>query len=280
MMMQRAIERMARILGGDFDAKIFFLHILKCGGTSIFNSIRNCYNVLEKRRGFRRFDHQASLLAARILHPGADPFSATGDYEILKQMERLLLYFMSERSARFVTGHYSFSEQAYQEFHSEYSFLTMLRDPVDRWISLYYYNKHTVAQNFAGILENQTVTMRLSDYIDTDYARSQGFDIVKYIGGASADGDYASPQAIERAKRNLDKFHIVGVLERLDDFASQFKARFGVDLKLRTLNESPVSAGERDAEVTEEVRKRIEEICRPDLEVYRYAVEKFVKEGK
>jgi hypothetical protein len=125
-----------------------------------------------------------------------------------------------------------------------------------------------------------TIGSDLKDYLKSDNAKSQGYEIVKFLGGSSAEDNYASPRAIERAKRNLDKFHIVGVLERLDDFAAKFRARFGVDLKLRTLNESPVSAGERESAITEEIRKRIEEICRPDLEVYRYAVEKFVKEGK
>jgi hypothetical protein len=261
------LERVAKILGGNFGARIFFLHIPKCGGISLYHSIRACYNPLDRLRGMRFLDVDATYRAAKVLNPAANPFTATEDYEILKLTEPLLLYFMSEKGSKFIAGHFSFSEPAYRAFQSEFAFLTLVRDPVKRWISHYFYNKRFT----------RTISMELKEFIKTDYARSQGFDIVKYIGGASADGDYSSPRAIERAKKNLDKFHIVGVLEYLDDFAAKFRARFGVDLKLRTLNESPVSAGERDAAMTEEIRKEIEEICRPDLEVYRYAVEKFIK---
>jgi hypothetical protein len=272
-MIQQTVEAAAKLIGGNFQARIFFLHIPKCGGISVSRSIQSCYNFLEKRRGGRYLDLDASRVAAKILSPSIDPFSATDDYELFKFREFLLLYFMSEKSSKFISGHFGFSELAFRAFHSEFAFLTMLRDPVKRWISLYFYNRGR--NRHAGV-----ASMELADYIRSDFARSQGFDLVKFIGGPSPDGDYSSPLAIERTKKNLDKFDIVGCLEYQENFLAKFKERFGVDLNLPKLNQSPVSVSRRDSLITEELKKEIEVICQPDLEVYRYAVDRFVKGPK
>jgi hypothetical protein len=255
----------ANSLRGGFGARIFFLHVPKCGGMSVHDAIVGRYGIVEKLRGHRRFDHPATYAAAKALNPAANPFSVD-DYEILKFREHLLLYFMSQERSLYISGHFAFSEPAYKTFGEKFTFVTMLREPVKRWISYYFYGKH-----------NGSIALEPGDFLKTDYARSQGYEMVKFIGGPIAGGDYASREAIDRAKENLGKFHIVGALEHQDDFASKFKMRFGVDLRLDKINKSPVAASRQSALITPEIESKIREICGPDLEVYKHAVERYVK---
>jgi hypothetical protein len=255
---EAALRAAARVLGGDFQARIFFLHVPKCGGTSVSHSIRNCYNFFERIKAGRYFDQEATYNAAKMLDPAAEPFSDT----VLKIREYLLIYFMNEKKVKYIPGHFSFSDFAYNEFGNRFAFITVLRNPVERWTSTYFHAKSK------GKVESD-----LSDFIESELGKAQGFEIVRYIGGLSSNGDYVSPGAIERAKANLHKFHIVGMLEYPDDFVVKFKMHFGVDLKLPKLNET-----RRDLLIDKDLKFRISEICRPDIEVYRYAVEKFVNQ--
>jgi hypothetical protein len=254
--------------GGGLKERLFFLHVPKCGGVSVQNAIESCYSLIDKFTGHRQLDHPATNSAAKALNPSVERFSED-DYEVLKFREQLLLYFMSQKSTRYVTGHFAFSETAYKAFGNKFTFLTILRDPVPRWISLYFFGKH-----------RGSIREELKDFVDSDYARSQGYEFVKFIGGPLKDGNYTTREAIDRAKENLERIHIVGALEHQDDFCAKFKARLGVDLRIPEMNTSPVSRAQRESVVTEEIKERVREICRPDLEVYRYAVENFVKSGK
>jgi hypothetical protein len=91
------------------------------------------------------------------------------------------------------------------------------------------------------------------------------------LGGVSETEDYAGREAIDRARANLHRFAVVGLLEGLDLFRAQFRQRFGVRLELPRLNRRPRAAPSSREVVTAELRSRIAEVCRPDQEVYDYA---------
>jgi hypothetical protein len=254
------IRMTANTFRGGFGARIFFLHIPKCGGKSTHYAISSRYTMIEKLRGFRGLDISSTYVAAKALNPTVNPFSAD-DYEILKLRESLLLYFMGQKQTLYISDHFAFSESAYKAFHSEFTFITMLRNPVKRWISYYFYGRH-----------HGNIKLELADFLKTDYARTQGYEIVKFIGGPIKDGNYASREAIERAKENIGKFHIVGFLEHLDDFAEKFRARFGINLRLSRFNRSPVAVSSQKLQISEEITKAIEELCKPDMDVYQHAL--------
>jgi len=62
--------------------------------------------------------------------------------------------------------------------------------------------------------------------------------------------DYTSQQAIDRAKKNLGKFDIVGCLEYIENFLKEFENRFGVRLKLEKRNQNPVTESIRKSIIT------------------------------
>jgi hypothetical protein len=270
------IQRIERQVRGPLEQPMFFLHIPKCGGTSLTEALKATYRTLDIRqeRGLVGLDPVASFDIAKQIFPtgnadkGFDEDSVD-HHPFFAMREILLLYFLGMERTKFVSGHFAFSELAYQTFGREYAFVTMLRDPVKRWLSGYFYSRY-------GESDHRRTQLDLIEYLDSPRAKAGGTILVKFLGGPDPEGDYASRRAIERAKENLHKFRLVGFIEHEQAFLDRFEAEFGLRLKLPRLNQSPRSEASRRTEVTPEVVDRLRTICEPDAEVYEYALGRFL----
>jgi len=239
--------------------RLCFIHIAKCGGVSINQAIRKKYLI-----SYSRLNARASLESARISEGFEDPFA--DDYEaVLRFREKLLLYEL-EKGHGFVSGHYAFSEKAYARHRSRYQFMTILRDPVARFLSSYFFNSSKTADS------PWKIRVGLEDYVQSAEGRRLGCDYVRLLGGLREDRSYDSEEAIRNARSNLQKFDICGVIEETDHLVRQLRERCGLKVKIGRKNKSPVSAGERKRVVTDEIRSEIERICAPDLILYKDAL--------
>ena len=249
--------------------KIIFIHVPKCGGDAVGNAIVSQYITFRQDSNPISFDALASDNVVKIRKNISEPAYIAHEDAILEFRENLLLYLMGRASSRLILGHVAFSNAAYEAFRGQFAFVTMLRDPVKRYISAYFYNRYKTS-------EHRKINLEIDAYLDSKLGQEQDHDLVKFIGGRRVNGDYASREAIEQAKENLHKFDVIGFLEHLDTFRACYETRFGVSLRLAKTNENPKPASFRDSIMTTERQERVREICAPDREIYQYAIEHFL----
>lgn len=231
------------------DERIFFLHVQKCGGTSIDRAIRKAC-----RGPTAHLDPFASKEASSIL-----------DRDMMAYRRELLLYFMAQHRLRYISGHFAYSEAAYQAFGDRWRYITALRHPVDRWLSLYYYNRYKSGSHFK-------VEEDLETYMNSAPGAAEGCCYVNRFTEGIPLEQQREDAAVEAALETLGRFALVGVLERLGRFADAFEARFGAKIKVRKLNANPAPDRKRE-EVSATVREEIERICAPDLRIYHAVLE-------
>ena len=200
-----------------------------------------------------RSKFEASTAAARLLGVNLSELHAA-----------LLLYAMGLPKNGFISGHVPFCRAAADAFGEQWQFVTVLREPVSRFMSEYLYNRFKMSQHFR-------VEEGLEAYLDTADARRTSTQITNFLTGRR--DAYAAPtdRDVDAALDNLRRFAVVGLLEDLNRFASDIAARFGHRPAIPHTNQSPVPASERDQDIDPAIRNRIAELCVADVEIYRRA---------
>jgi len=152
---------------------------------------------------------------------------------------------------------------AYELFGDEWAYVTVLRHPVDRWFSDYFYNKSRGGAH-SGIVDD------LGDFVESDRAAMMGRTYPRYLVEGMERMD--DPTRVSECINVLKKFALIGSLENLDLFVSQFEEKFGRKLVIGRENSSPVSKDQWREAITPRIRERVEELCQPDLYVYNYVL--------
>ena len=249
----RRIER--RFLP-QMTEKVFFLHLPKCGGSSINNAIKKHYQPSE----INHLDNASCVNTAKILDRDLDDFRRD-----------LLLYYLGRQNYRYLGGHFAFSKKAYHEFGKQWHFITILRHPVDRWFSHYFYNRFKTTDELFRISED------LSTFVHSERALILGRQYVENLTEGPDrpnQHDTASDIPATAAIKALGGFSLIGCLEHLDVMQRDFEKLFGIKLNVPQSNVNPLSKDQQRDKISDEIRNRVEEICKPDLQVYPYALKR------
>ncbi|HET6618945.1 MAG TPA: sulfotransferase family 2 domain-containing protein [Dongiaceae bacterium] len=233
--------------------RIAFFHPPKCGGTSVNRWLALAFG------GPAGLDPLAAETAARSL--------GISGWEV---REALLAYFVQRKDARFISGHYSYSSRAFSGREDEFDFLTILRNPLDRMLSHYYYNR------FREERDHFPIETDLPNWLATDQARMTAMTFTRMFVGditvaRALDSNSRSGEvraAVSDAMTNLSKFAVVGTLERLDEFEEAIRARYDIKSSIDHLRKSPKPGYLKFADQPREVQDRILELCRGDLDIY------------
>ena len=231
----------------ELDAPVvLFLHIPKAGGSTLGEYVYNQCCAPDSN--------------------GDDPLSAGVaylEYGFIKPPELVVpehvVDLLSRRDLRAVIGHFWFG--LHEHVARPCRYVTLLRDPVERVVSLYYYAK----------LEE---TMSLEEFARKPPFREVDNDQVRRIAGVNPPVGECTREMLDLARENLRRhFDVVGTTERMDETLAQLKVKLGwnreIDSYPRNVNAARPSSSVLTREAVEAVRARNE----LDYELWRYASE-------
>jgi hypothetical protein len=231
--------------------RFFFVHVQKTGGTTLWMHVRenfpieavypNRYDDPDLLRAYLDIEYMTSQPEARIART--------------RCFAGHVPYFVTERLA------------------PEFTTLTVLRDPIDRVVSL--------------LKEEQRALAQRGREVSLDEAYEEMPDRGHYVEnhatklfGARPDAGFRTfmeitldDRALGRAKRNLERIDVLGLHESYDDFLDELRRRFG--WKLEDVGRHRVGQA---AEVSSALRRRIVADNEADLALYEHA-RRLVQDG-
>lgn len=224
--------------------KLIFFHLPKTAGTALVKSLHRAY--FNWRKPLARY------------HFGVSPRASLGDSDAETFLTRTTVaeYAMNLSGVDLVTGHIPYFDYRNRVKNPE-SWLSavVLRNPVDRWLSEYFYN-------FGKESSHLKVEDDLAQYLETERAALAGQLYSRWFSNAQADPAVAIA--------NLKKVDCLGFQENLDGFVEVLSDRLGKGLKLEQVNLRPKSQRARLADVTEDEMNRVKDLCKKDIEIYEH----------
>jgi len=248
------------------DRQIVFHHIPKTAGSSLTSLLR-------------------TLFAEHEVAPAATDLELA-DLKRNNQLNRYNLF----------TGHYSY--QSLIEHFPNATFLTFLRDPIERCISQYYnwHDENRIAKSWLKRAESdtqakdavsQTQNMTLEEFITSDnYFISDSAQnmMTRYLANKcewEKTTDYYSKSLIEEAKHNLvHQFDFFGITEEFEKSKLMLAITLGIrpwkNTEALMTNVNPTKGAIRQKyNVTETQRKLLKSYNRMDSELYEFALNYF-----
>ena len=235
--------------------RIFFLHVPKCAGMSFFQALSNSYGLypFRRRQAVVYLDAAAALQGAQTL-----------DVKVYDFREQLLAYFMAQPLCLCIGGHFSFSQTLYEEFSSDWNYVTVIRDPVELWFSHYTYLKKTVTPNHPW---KQYADLNIEEFLETPAGAAMGHSFITALTNASTGTITSDPEATEQALARLKLFSLLGTVENLSDFADRFYRKFGARIRIPHINRASPSDN-KQKQLPSFIKERVMEICRPNQQIY------------
>jgi hypothetical protein len=185
---------------GPAARTVLFLHVPKAGGTTLGEYVYN--------QSRAPADHDEGLLNAGVLFIPYGFFKEAG-----LQVPDYILPQLGRDDLRAVVGHFWFG--LHQHVRRPWTYVTLLRDPVERVVSLYHYLR----------LDER---MTLDEFAASPPFREADNDQVRRIAGADPEIGGCTRAMLEAAKQNLRRhFAVVGVTERFDETLVLLNRRLG-----------------------------------------------------
>lgn len=225
---------------------VLFLHIPKAGGQTLGEYVYNQCRAPESR--------DDGLLKAGVAYL---------DYGFVKEPELAVpehvKNLLGRRDLRAVIGHFWFG--LHEHVARPYRYVTLLRDPLERVVSLYYYAKlHE--------------TMSLEEFINSPPFREVDNDQTRRIAGVNPAVGGCTRATLDAARENLRRhFAVVGTTERMEETLALLNLKLGWGREVvsvtRNVNAARPASATLPRETIEAVRSRNEF----DYELWRFASE-------
>lgn len=237
--------------GADQRKTLIFLHIPKTAGSTLHKIIERQYKP-------------KSIFSIN----GKRAQESIAEFKSLSEAQR--------SEIRVLKGHMKFGLHEYLPQPSSY--MTILRDPIDRVISHYYY----VLRKPNHYLHNQVTSknMSLKDYVCSGMTKELDNSQTRLLSSITANIPYGecSSEVLESARKNLQEhFAVVGVADNFDETLILLKQAFNWKtpfyIKANVTKNRPLKA-----DISKETLNAIEKYSELDIELFGYAKERLEKQ--
>ena len=266
------------------QAKFAFVHVPKSGGISIDLAMREQLAKPGEARFSREGAIEMSLATFGQDINNLDSIAQFSDHHA-QQLNGLLAYHLAQ-NWQYISGHVSTNQHIIKSFAQQYHFITVLREPVSRFISNYIYNKLT--NSLPIMAPNNLNSDNLIAEVDHILAHRRGWQMANVmsmcITGRFAK-DAADAQKIQSEfADNLAAYKVVGFLDNLDSFSKQIKQLSNKQINIGNHNTTDSFLDEKKQHVKStlqnyfnepSVKAQLEHLCRFDIENYHRAKEKY-----
>ena len=256
---------------------LLHLHIPKTGGTTLKKLLEKQLfsddaGPVDVDPSIKRYYQQGVFYYPRgieeqhrrgVIDPSLDP-----------EIPSDIVHALRDPALKAVLGHFSFGIHSHIQRPAKY--ITLLRHPIDRVLSLYFHilkwprtelQKHIAREEMS--LE-QFVTE--SGYLQADNGQT------RRLAGEEPAFGCCSDELLESAKRNLAGHITVGLTERFDESIVVFRRTFGWPLKLRYWKRLVNKERPREEALSKGTLDTLRKYSSLDLRLYDYACEVFERQ--
>lgn len=225
---------------------VLFLHIPKAGGSTLGEYVYN-----------------------QCCTPGAsddNPLNAGVaylDYGFIKDPELNIpqhaIDLLRRRDLRAVIGHFWFG--LHEHITQPCRYITLLRDPVERVVSLYYFTK-------------MQETMSLEEFARNPPFREVDNDQTRRIAGVNPPVGECTRATLDLARENLQRhFDVAGTTERMDETLAQLRVKLGWNRDVVSFPRNVNAARPQSSTLTREAIEAVRARNELDYELWSYASE-------
>lgn len=190
---------------------------------------------------------------------------------------------------RLLHGHMSYG--VHRHLPNQAMYISVLRNPLDRVVSAYYYYLQNPVNWLYEKAKNGSIvpgSFQVLESLFEDDAVPVWRNLINYQTGSLSGMNASEPEALIQAKNNIDRFAVVGLTERFDETLMLMKKTLGwktfpyyeninVNPKRIKLTDIPKQTlrvierhNELDCELYEYAKKRFEERVRSELKTTIY----------
>jgi hypothetical protein len=176
------------------------------------------------------------------------------------------------KSYRMISGHVFFHPR--ETFSPDRYYMTLLRDPIDRALSHFYYMQSNLHREGAGLAKWTNIRDYVFSNDESALAVISNYQTGHYVPMEwDGESNLSEMEQLELAKKALDRYDLVGSRDYMEDFLNVFCYECALPPVMEIPRENVTPSRQGSSQVDQDVIERLRELNSADIELYRYATD-------